>query len=488
MIAAAPNELPTPYLRIGSERLYTASGGTFRHASPYDSTLQTDVPMAGPAEIQAAVAAAAGAADDWRFWRPEARRAALHRLASLIREHREEFGRLSAIDNGMPLAMGLGGVDLTAEWHDYYAGWCDKIDGQMLSSFGTRGSFSYTSPEPYAVVGVILTWNGPLVSLGMSVAAPLAAGCTVVVKPSEMTPHSARLYGELASQAGIPDGVLNIVSGGPDAGDALVRHPLVEKISFVGGPTTAQKILVACAERFKPSLMELGGKSACLVFPDADDIDSIAQRAAFAAFGKMSGQACAIPTRLVVHEDLHDDVVKRVCEIAAGYTLGDPLDPATRMGPVIHAGAQQRILESVDRAVQDGAGRVVLGGTNPGGDLADKPFVRPTVLVDVDPQHDIAQTEVFGPVLLVFRFREEDEAIALANGTDYGLAAYIESRDVDRVHRVAERLKAGGVYVNGATTIVPHTPYGGLGISGFGKQGARTGLDEFLRYKTVSIL
>ncbi|MBM9463572.1 aldehyde dehydrogenase [Aeromicrobium sp. YIM 150415] len=480
-------ELPAPVLRVGGDKLAAGSGGYHRHINPYDGTFQGDVPLAGREEVDQAVEAALAVADEWRSWRPEQRREVLLRHAELIRNHREEFGRLGALDNGMPITMGRGSADLAAEWTAYYAGWCDKIDGDLLATYGTRNSFSYTAPEPYGVIGVILTWNGPLVSLGMSVPAPLAAGNCVVVKPSELTPFSAELYADLADQAGIPAGVISVLPGGAEAGDALVRHPRVDKISFVGGPTTARKILAACAESFTPSVMELGGKSAGLVFPDCDDLDAVAQRAAFSAFGKMSGQACAVPTRLVIHEDLHDELVAKVCDAARAYTMGDPLSDDVQMGPVINAAAQRRILAMIDQAVSDGAGQVVQGGNAPAGQLGGKNFVEPTVLIVTDPSHEIAQTEVFGPVLLVFRFTDEDEAIKLANDTDYGLAAYIESNDLQRVHRVAERLRAGGVYVNGATTINPYTPYGGLGLSGYGKQGGRVGIDEFVRYKTVSI-
>ena len=475
-----------PVLRVGRRRLKSGSGGTATQVNAFDQMVQAQVPLAGAAEVDEAVAAASAVAEEWRGWRPERRREVLLRLAGLIRENRDEFARLGSLDNGAPIAIGAGMADLSAEWTSYYAGWCDKLAGEVSATYATHGTFSYTSPEPYGIIGVILTWNGPVVSLGMSVAAPLAAGNCVVVKPSEVTPFSPGLYADLAADAGIPDGVLSMLPGGPEAGDAQVRHHDVAKISFVGGEAAGRQVLTACASQLKPAVMELGGKSAAVVLPDAD-LDAVASWAALSAFGKMSGQACAIATRLLVHDDVYEDVVERLLEITSSYELGDPGDPRVRVGPVINRAARDRIVAMVDRVRQGSSGTILCGGGVPAGELAEKNFVEPTIIADVDPAHEIAQTEVFGPVLLVSRFSDEDQAVALANGTRYGLAAYIWSSDLELVHRLAGRLRSGGVYVNGAATIVPYTPYGGTGLSGFGRQGARAGIDEFVRYKTVSL-
>jgi len=318
----------------------------------------------------------------------------------------------------------------------------------------------------------------------MKAAPALAAGNCVIVKPAEMTPFACSYYAELAKEAGIPDGVLSILAGAPEAGEALVSHPAVEKISFTGGPIAARKILIACAEQLKPAVLELGGKSASLVFPDVD-IETVCQQALGGTIAIMAGQGCALPTRLVVHDSIHDRVVTRLIEIAKTYKVGDPLDPATVVGPVINSAARDRIMGMLDRVRAEGSGKIVLGGNLCGGDLAGGNYIEPTIITDVPPNSEIAQIEIFGPVLVVQRFSTEDEAVALANATKYGLAAYIQSSDQKRIHRLAERLKSGGVYVNGAISVMPHVPFGGLGLSGYGKEGGRAGLDEFLRYKTV---
>ena len=475
---------PKAVLHIGHERVTTSSAGTYRHLHPVTQQPQAEIPLAGKAEMDRAIAKAQASFPAWRAVTPEQRRDMLMKLAGLIHDNAEEFGRLAALDGGTALTLGVAMAHTAAEFHAYYAGWADKIDGKFLASYDTRGHMSYTLPEPYGVVGIISTWNGPLFSLGMKAAPALAAGNCVIVKPAEMTPFACSYYAELAREAGIPDGVLSILAGAPEAGEALVSHPAVEKISFTGGPIAARKILIACAEQLKPTVLELGGKSASLVFPDVD-IETVCQQALGGTIAIMAGQGCALPTRLVVHDSIHDQVVARLVEIAKTYKVGDPLDQATVVGPVINSAARDRIMGMLDRVRSEGSGKIVLGGNLCGGDLAGGNYIEPTIITEVLPDSEIAQTEIFGPVLVVQRFSTEDEAVALANATKYGLAAYIQSSDQKRIHRLAERLKSGGVYVNGAISVMPHVPFGGLGLSGYGKEGGRAGLDEFLRYKTV---
>ncbi|PKP82762.1 MAG: aldehyde dehydrogenase [Alphaproteobacteria bacterium HGW-Alphaproteobacteria-18] len=479
-------KLPDVKIWIGQDGRSQGSGGTFAHLNPVTGEKQADIPLAGISEVHETVEKAAEAFKAWRTTRPEHRRDILNRFADLIDQHKEEFAALAAKDGGTPLPSGMGMALLSVQWTKYYAGWCDKLDGDLYSTYDTRGEFSYSVPEPLGVVGIIITWNGPLISLSMKVAPALAAGNCVVVKPAEITPFAPDLYARLAREAGIPDGVLSIIPGGIEAGEALVKHPKIEKLSFTGGPIAARKIMAACAENIKPSVMELGGKSASLMFPDAD-IDAACARAIQWSIGVMAGQGCALPTRLLVHSDIYDEVCDRLVAIASQYKVGDPFEPGVAVGPVINRAACDRIVGMLDRAKAAKAGRILMGGSHCGGPLVGGNFIEPTIIADVDPKSEIAQVEIFGPVLLVFRFETEDEAVALANDTEYGLAAYIQSNDIRRIHRVAERLKAGGVYVNGAVQINPHTPFGGLGLSGFGKEGGRAGIDEFLRYKTVSI-
>ncbi|KDA01740.1 aldehyde dehydrogenase family protein [Hyphomonas oceanitis] len=482
----AETTLPDVKIWIGHKGLSSGSGGTHAHLNPVTGEKQADIPLAGKAEVDQAVETAAEAFKTWRMTRPEQRRDILNKFAELIDQHKDEFAALAAKDGGTPLMGGMGMAMLSVQWTKYYAGWCDKLDGDLYSTYDTRGEFAYSVPEPLGVVGIIITWNGPLISLSMKVAPALAAGNCVVVKPAEITPFAPDLYARLAKKAGIPDGVLSIIPGGIEAGEALVTHPKIEKLSFTGGPIAARKIMAACAENIKPSVMELGGKSASLMFPDAD-IDAACARAIQWSIGVMAGQGCALPTRLLVHKDIYAEVCEKLVAIASQYKVGDPFEEGVTVGPVINRAACDRIVGMLDRAKAEKSGRILMGGNHCGGKLANGNFVEPTIIADVDPRSEIAQIEIFGPVLLVFKFETEDEAVALANDTEYGLAAYIQSNDIKRIHRVAERLKAGGVYVNGAVQINPHTPFGGLGLSGFGKEGGRAGIDEFLRYKTVAI-
>ncbi len=476
---------PAGCLLIGDEVIEQASGGVYTHINPATGKAQAEIPLAGVAETEKAVATAKTAFDTWRGMPGRDRAALLHRLADLIKQNASEFQRLAVLEGGTPFSMAAGGAGLAEEWTRYYAGWADKLDGQVVSSYPSD-EFIYTLPEPYGVVGIIVTWNGPLISLGMKVIPALAAGNTVVVKPAEQTPFVAAMFGKLALEAGIPAGVINILPGAVESAQALIGHPDVQKISFTGGPVTARKLLHQCAELLKPSVMELGGKSANIVFEDAD-LDSAAQHAATMSVGLLSGQGCELPTRLLVQESVYDEMVERVVAIAKALPIGDPRDVNTFIGPVINEEACERILGMVERAKESGAGRLVLGGERLGGELADGFFLSPTVFADVDPHSEIAQQEVFGPVLVIQKFSTEEEVIDIANSTQYGLGGYIQTNDLKRAHRVAAALRTGFVHINGSRNIPAHAPFGGLGLSGFGKEGGRPGLDEFVRLKTVSL-
>jgi len=476
---------PKGSLLIGDKVIEKASGGVYTHINPATGLAQAEIPLAGVSETEDAVAAAKAAFEIWRRMPGRERGALLARLADLIKENASEFQRLAVLEGGTPFSIAASGAGIAEEWTRYYAGWADKIDGQVVSSFPSD-EFIYTLPEPYGVIGIVITWNGPLISLGMKVIPALAAGNTVVVKPAEQTPFVAALFGQLALQAGIPPGVINILPGAVESAQTLIAHPDVQKVSFTGGPVTARKILHQCAELLKPSVMELGGKSANIVFADAD-LDVAAQHAAMMSVGLLSGQGCELPTRLLVQDSVYDEMVEKVVAIAKSLPIGDPRDPNTFIGPVINEEACDRILAMVERAKLAGAGRLVLGGERLGGDLAKGFFVSPTIFADVDPQSEIAQQEVFGPVLVIQKFSTEEEVIEIANSTQYGLGGYIQTNDLKRAHRVAAAMTTGSVHINGSRNIPAHAPFGGLGLSGFGKEGGRPGLDEFIRLKTVSL-
>lgn len=473
--------LPTG-LYIGGQWFTSGSAGASDHINPTTGKAQQSFPLAGRAEIDAAVAAAGAARYPWSDDSTE-RRDALVRLGELIRREADEFTWIYAAETGTPVQQQRPRMADIAARFDYYAGWIDKLTGDTIPISPGR-VVDYTLLEPVGVVAKVLTWNTPMGGIGISVAAALAAGCTVVIKPSEVAPFAAVRFAELCVEAGIADGVVNVVTGGPEAGEALVSHRDVDKISFTGGLSIATRIQKAAADPLTPLLFELGGKSASIVFADAN----LDQVAAFSrAITAINGQGCSLPTRFLVEDAIYDEVVERVIGALKTVRVGDPLDPETEMGPVISEAASDRILSLVERAVTDGA-RLLLGGTRLDGKFADGYFLPPIVLGEVDPDSEIAQQELFGPVLSVLRFRGEDHAVALANATRYGLAAYVHTRDIGRALRLASSLDSGNVGINGAMAPASYAaPFGGVKDSGFGREGGREGIMEFLRVKNVAI-
>jgi aldehyde dehydrogenase (NAD+) len=293
------------------------------------------------------------------------------------------------------------------------------------------------------------------------------------------------LFADLVEQAGFPSGVVNIVPGTAAAGAALVDHPLVEKVSFTGGPDTARRILRSCAETMKPVVLELGGKSANILLEDAD-LDVACTVSALSSVGSLTGQGCAFPTRMLVQRSIYEAAVEKVAAVASNIATGDPFDPATFSGPLINEAALTRVLGMIERAQADGA-RLVAGGSRINGALAKGFFVEPTVFADVDPYSELGQKEVFGPVLSIIPFDTDDEAIEIANCTPYGLSAYLHTQQLHRAHRIAEELITGEVLINGAANLGVHRPFGGWKTSGVGKEGGRQGFEEFLRTKSVAI-
>lgn len=482
---ADTSDRPAVHIRIGEARLDTGSGGVHEHIDPSTGKVDARIPLAGVTEIDRAVTTAHEAFRSWRGVPPSERRHLLLRLGDLVEANKEEFGRRGTMDNGTPAAVVSGMAESAVEWTRYYAGWADKVSGELSSSFTDVGELNYTLYEPYGVVAIIITWNGPLISLAMKIPAALAAGNTVVVKPSELTPFSGELFMDLVEQAGFPTGTVNVLPGAPEAGESLVAHPLVKKISFTGGPATASKILHGCADQMKPACLELGGKSANLIFDDAD-LDVACGHGTFLSVGVLSGQGCAFPTRMLVQQPVYDDVIDRVATVAKGIPVGNPWDPTTMAGPVVNSAALERILGMIERAKSDGA-RLVTGGSRLGGDLSEGYFIEPTVLADVDPDSELAQNEVFGPVLAITPFDTDADAVRIANNSRYGLSGYIQTSNINRALRVAGELDTGEVLVNGAANLRVQRPFGGRGLSGFGKEGGKLGLEEYLRIKSVGI-
>lgn len=487
---ASARELGVTGPLVDGTWLDRASFGSRDHVNPATARVNGTVVLGGPEEVDLAVAAAKSAHPAWRAMSPDRRRRILQRIEVLLEERAPELARLATLELGVPALMSGALVNLCASWFGYYAGWADKIEGANipLSPVMVPGH-NYTAPEPYGVVGIILTWNGPIVSVGMKVAPALAAGNCVVVKAPDLAPFTVARFAEIALEAGLPPGVLHVVPGGAEAGDRLVRHPDVAKVSFTGGIPTARKILEAARHTLKPVVLELGGKSANVVFPDADLNDAVgfSVRSCY----NLAGQGCNLATRMLVHRDVYDRVVETTRHAVAALRVGDPQAPDTYLGPVVSGDARDRILGVIDQAAKDGA-RVVAGGhavdkSALPADNRDGYFVEATVLADVAADGDVAQHEVFGPVMSIIPFGDEDEAVAAANATPYGLGTYLYTRDVSRVHRVVPRFASGSVHVNGASGQPPGAPFGGYKHSGYGREGGREGLFEFLQTKNVFI-
>ncbi|HSA49838.1 MAG TPA: aldehyde dehydrogenase family protein [Yinghuangia sp.] len=474
---------------IDGSWLDQASQGAADATNPSTARVAGSVVLSGPKEVDAAVAAAAAAYPQWRAMSPDKRRRILQRVEELMEERAGELARLNSLETGAPIFMSTLLVQLCAGWFGYYAGWADKLEGATIPpSPAMVPGLDYTVPEPYGVVGIILTWNGPIVSVGMKIAPALAAGNCVVVKSPDLAPFTVAKFAEIALEAGLPPGVLHVLPGGPEAGDRLVRHPDVAMISFTGGIPTAKKILSAASDTLKPVLTELGGKTASIVFPDAD-LDAATTEVA-RSFCNLAGQGCNLTTRLLVHRDVYDRVVESTVAAATALRPGDPFAAGTGLGPVINAAARERILGVIERAGKDA--RLVAGGhaadpASLGEEVRDGFFVEPTVFADVDPASDVAQNEVFGPVLSIIPFGSEEEAVAIANGTVYGLGTTLQTRDSSRVQRLVPQLQSGSVNVNGSSTQPPGAPFGGYKYSGSGREGGREGLYEFLQTKNVFI-
>jgi len=474
--------LPRHPVIIGGASEAQGGGEVLAHVYPGTATVTRELRMASPADVDRAVAAARAAFPAWRALAGDKRRDLMFKLAGLIEAQAQEMSPLLTAENGAIILAGGHMSSDAAQKFRYYGGWADKIEGRTIATWGGP-AHDYVSYEPFGVVGAIVPWNGPLFAATMVLAPALAAGNCIVLKAPDLAPYSVMRLVELIHQAGFPPGVVNLVTGGAEVGAAMVSHPGVDKIEFIGSGATARKILANAAQTLKPVGLELGGKSAVLVFADAD-LQAAAKRGLSGAVSA-NGQGCVNGTRLLVERAIYEPYLQMLAAMAGHIKVGDPFAMDTIMGPVISEASLGRIAGMVERGVAAG-GRLVTGGGRLGGDHGAGYFLPITVLADVNPASEIARQEVFGPVLVVTPFDSEEEAVALANDSDYGLGAYVHTTNLARGHRVAGQMQAGQVQVNGAgEAMTPCVPFGGMKHSGHGRLGGVEGLREFQQVRNV---
>ncbi len=479
-------KLPPLQLFIDGKFVGPVEGGSLPVVNPATGEKICDAPAAGPSDVDAAVQAAKKAFDKgpWPKLNPTARGRTLRKLADLVWQRREELALLESMNNGKTFKDALrADVGPASATLAYYSEWANKILGEVLP---VGGPFhTYVVREPIGVVGAIVPWNFPLSLTAWKLGPALVAGCTVVLKPSELTPLTALKLAELAREAGLPEGVLNVVPGyGAPAGEALARHPDVAKISFTGSTRTARRLVHASADtNLKKLTLELGGKSPQIVFADAD-LDAAVEACFWGIFGN-KGEVCNAGSRVLVHEKAYDEFVGRLVARAKAMVVGDPLDPKTEMGSQVSLAQMNTVLGYVASGREQGAKLLAGGERDAEGAKAKGAFVRPTVFAEVKPSMKIAQEEIFGPVLACLRFSSDAEALSIANGTPYGLAASLWTRDTAKAHALARKVKSGVVWINCFNQFDDAAPFGGFKESGWGRDLSHHALDGFLETKTI---
>jgi acyl-CoA reductase-like NAD-dependent aldehyde dehydrogenase len=466
---------------IGGERVQAADGRTFQTIDPATGEAICEVAHAGAADADRAVTAARSALDGpLRKVHAAKRSSLMNSLAELIKANGRQLAELESLDNGKPITAAQGDIAASVNHLRYYAGWPTKIEGETIP-VSARDVLCYTLREPVGVCAQIVPWNYPLLMAIWKVSPALAAGCSIVLKPAEQTPLTALRLGELALEAGFPEGTLNVLTGDGATGAALVEHPGVQKVAFTGSTVVGREIGEKCGRSLKRVTLELGGKSPNIILPDAD-LDA-AVKGSFQGIYSNSGQACNAGSRLYVQRGLFDDVTERLAAFAAEAKVGPGLDPETQFGPVVSEEQYDRVAGYIDSGLADGA-EAVAGGS-PGEVDGGGYFISPTLFTGVSDEMRIAREEIFGPVLVAMPFEDLEEVARRANDTEYGLAAGLWTRDISQAHKLASMLQAGSVYINTWGGGDPAAPFGGYKASGVGREKGHANLDAYLETKTV---
>ncbi|SMQ73541.1 5-carboxymethyl-2-hydroxymuconate semialdehyde dehydrogenase [Agreia sp. VKM Ac-1783] len=468
---------------IGGEFVDSVGGETFDVLDPVTNENYVAAAAGQKADIDLAVAAARKAFDEgpWPRMLPRARSRVLNKIADIVESRDARLAELESFDSGLPITQALGQAQRAAENFRFFA---DLIVAQSDDTYKVPGrQLNYVNRKPKGVAGLITPWNTPFMLESWKLAPALASGCTVVLKPAEFTPLSASLWADIFREAGVPDGVFNLVNGlGEEAGDALVKHPDVQLISFTGESSTGQLIFANCAPTLKGMSMELGGKSPAVIFADAD-LDKALDSTLFGVFS-LNGERCTAGSRILVERSVYDDFVARFAARAKNIVVGDPHDPKTEVGALVHPEHFAKVMSYVEIGKEEG--RLVAGGGRPE-HLPTGNYVQPTVFVDVKPDARIFQEEIFGPVVAITPFDTEEEALELANGVKYGLAAYIWTSNLERAHLFAQAVDSGMVWLNSHNVRDLRTPFGGVKASGLGHEGGYRSLDFYSDQQAVHI-
>lgn len=481
------NDLPQYQLYINGEWQEPASGEWFDTSEPYSGKVWARIARGNAQDAERAVQAAhtAFTSGPWPQLTATQRAGLLRKLAGLIEQNADHLGRIEQRDNGKLITEVRGQVMNIAQWFHYYAGLADKIGGEVVP-VNKPGVFNYTKYEPLGVVVAITPWNSPLSLTAWKMAPALAAGNTIVLKPSEHASASILELARLAGEAGIPPGVVNVVTGfGGEVGDPLVRHPLTRKVAFTGGDIGGQRVNEAAASSFKRVTLELGGKSPNIVFEDAD-LDQ-ALKGAISGIFAAAGQTCMAGSRLLLQDSIHDVFVEKLVELVSQARIGDPSLSETQVGPIATRQQWERVMGMIEMAKAEGAICVLGGHALSGEGYGQGQFVAPTIFTDVTNDMRIAREEVFGPVLSVIRFKDEEEAIKIANDTDFGLAAGIWTQDLRRAMHCVDKVQAGTVWVNNYRSTSFTSPFGGYKRSGLGREGGVEAIKEYMQVKSVWI-